>query len=409
MVAVLLASCLVTLVFWRVLPNSFRLNEQSDYFAFYEPVARSILAGRGLSREGENPATAYPPGYPMFLAAIFDVSHRLGISEEVSLAAVAVLGMGLASVFVFLLSRMLWGFLPALVSSAMWMTYPFALWLTKQPNSEMPFIVVLYGGLCLFWFALVRLKRARIYFWWGLLFGLALLSRPIAIGIALVLSVVVWFARRNVSPRIRSYMIVMLLLGNVLAVFPWETWVYARTGKVILLSTNGVKSMRDGLTFAVNTKGYREDISVSPDVAQVMKDILAQADQIASLGQLSSVMTSEFQSHPASVAKLSLLKIARSWYGTDSGRKEWPILLIQLVYLSLFIWSFCVAWKRGGVYRVFAMGSLLITVYFWAMTVLVLSILRYMVPAIGLLFVLVGGARAKRLSLRTNPELGTIR
>src|SRR5713226_4669806 len=69
-VAILLASVLVTLTFWRILPDSFRLNEQSDYPSYYKPVAQSILAGRGVSRGDENPATAYPPGYSLFLAGV---------------------------------------------------------------------------------------------------------------------------------------------------------------------------------------------------------------------------------------------------------------------------------------------------------------------------------------------------
>src|SRR5262245_5281449 len=48
-VLILLASSLTTLLFWRVLPDRFRVNEQSDYFAAYEPVARDILAGNDLS------------------------------------------------------------------------------------------------------------------------------------------------------------------------------------------------------------------------------------------------------------------------------------------------------------------------------------------------------------------------
>src|SRR3989442_10604463 len=76
-VVVLLASTLVTVVFWRVLPDTFRVNEQSDYFAAYGPLARNILAGHGFSRGDENPSTVYPPGYPLVLAGIFGASHWL--------------------------------------------------------------------------------------------------------------------------------------------------------------------------------------------------------------------------------------------------------------------------------------------------------------------------------------------
>jgi 4-amino-4-deoxy-L-arabinose transferase-like glycosyltransferase len=390
-VVVLLASTLVTLVFWRVLPDRFRLNEQSDYFGSYEPVARNILAGRGFSRGDENLSTAYPPGYPLILAGIFGVSNWVGVSEDVSLSAFAVICMALVSMFVFLLARMFWGILPALVSSLIWMTYPFALWLTKQPNSELPFMVVLYGGLCLFWYALSRRLPARAYFLCGFVIGLAMLIRPIALGIGLVLSVIVWFARRELTRRVRFLLMAMLLLGNVVAVLPWEAWVYNRTGQVILLGTNGVKSMCDGLTFAVESKGYRQDSSVPPDVVQVMDDIRIHKEEISTLSDFTPIISREFRSHPVAVTKLLLLKAARSWYGTDSQRLEGPILLIQLAYLLLVAWGAWSAWKRGGLQRRFVIGALLMVVYFWGMTFLVLSILRYMVPVVGLLFVLVAG------------------
>jgi len=71
-----------------------------------------------------------------------------------------------------------------------------------------------------------------------------------------------------------------------------------------------------------------------------------------------------------------------------------------MAYLALVAWSIPLAWKQGGIYRVFAISALLTTLYFWVMTVLALSILRYMVPATGLLFVLVGAFASQRISKR---------
>jgi cation transport ATPase len=232
-----------------------------------------------------------------------------------------------------------------------------------------------------------------------------MLIRPIAIGIGLVLSALVWFTRRELSRRARVLMVALLLLGNVLAVSPWEAWVYAKTGHFILLSTNGVKSMRDGVTFAVESKGYRQDTSIPADVVQVMGDIDIHREEITSFSKLRSIIFQEFRSHPIAVTKLLLLKAARSWYATDTGRLELPILLIQLMYFSVVAWGAWSAWKRGGLQRQFVIGALLTTLYFWGMTFLVLSILRYMVPAIGLLLVLIAGGYPVRLRSKTTSVL----
>jgi len=42
---VFIASMIVTLMFWYVLPSSMLVNENSDYKAFYGPVARNLLRG----------------------------------------------------------------------------------------------------------------------------------------------------------------------------------------------------------------------------------------------------------------------------------------------------------------------------------------------------------------------------
>ena len=405
MVLVLLASVVVTICFLSVLPERFRLNEETDFFTSYEPVARNFVAGRGFLRADGSFSTSHPPGYPLILAGIFGVSKLLGLPEELSLSAFAIMCMALVSVFVFLLARMFWGVLPAYLSALVWMTYPFGLWLTKQPNSELPFMVALYGGLCLFWYAMTRRLPARAYFLCGLILGAAMMIRPTALGVGLVLSVIVWFIRRELSRRTRVLMVSMLLLGSLVMVLPWEAWIYHKTGQIVPLTTNGVNSMRDGVTFAVWTKGYRQESNVSPDVLQVMENIRADQDDISTFGDLRSIMTREFQAHPIAVTKLSLLKLARSWYGTDSRRLEKPILLIQLGYLLVVAWGAWNAWRRRGRYRAFLIGTLLMTVYFWGMTFLALSILRYMMPVIGLLFVLVAGCYPLKTRNEVSPAI----
>ena len=130
--------------------------------------------------------------------------------------------------------------MPGLASSLLWMTYPFALWLTKQPNSEIPFLVVLYGGFYLFWYVLLRKSRAwPLYFLSGLLAGFAMLIRPIAIGIVMVMSIILRVMGREMTARFRLFLVAMLLLGNLVAIAPWEAWVYSTTGRIVMISTGG--------------------------------------------------------------------------------------------------------------------------------------------------------------------------
>jgi hypothetical protein len=387
-------SVLIVLLFWMIMPTSFRLNESSDYTDFYEPVARNILAGRGLIQTDGAPAIRYPPGYPVLLAGVFGFSHLIRVSETITLASFILLCTGLSSVFLFMLARSVWSPLAAFASSLIWITYPFSLWLTKQPNSEIVFMAVFYGGFCLFWHLLLHKSRAwPIYFFSGLLSGFAMLIRPVAIGIGFLMGTILWLVGSQMSRRLRLFLAMMTLLGNFTAIFPWEAWVYSKAGTVVVLSSGGVPSIVDGLTFALvqipnSDKSYRELPKVPHDVAALMQDISGSSAEMNSFEDVISVIIGKLGTQPLTVTKIFAVKTARSWYGTDSGRFETPIMLLQSVYVIMVLWATGAAWRQGGLAKQLAISIWLIVFYFWGMTILVLSILRYMVPVIGLLFVL---------------------
>jgi len=390
--AIFAASILVTVGFWQILPASFRVNEGSDYIVYYEPVARNLVAGKGLTLDGQ-PDISHPPGYSLVLAGVFKVSQAIGISDEHALAVLAALGMGLISVLIFFLARTMWGMWPAVISALLWMTYPFALWFTKQPNSEIPFMIVFYGALILFWSAAVRRINAwPLYAICGFLLGVAMLIRPIGIGLGFTMAIVLWLVRRDLSRYSRILLMTMLLIGNGVAVLPWEIWAYSQTGKVIPLGLSGIGGMRDGLTFGADRKNYREATRFSPDVSMVMSDLNANLKEANTVSAIVAAVGAETRAHPAGVAKLFVLKFARSWYGTDSLRKEGWILLIQILYLFPVIWSIRRVWRQGESQRRFMLGVFVVVLYFWIMSVMGSSLLRFMVPVTGLIFVLIAGA-----------------
>lgn len=403
---VLLTSVLIVFIFWIVLPARFRATENTDYVAFYEPVGRNILEGKGLVISDGTVAIRYPPGYPLILTAIFFLSRQLSISEGTGVSVFGMLCMGLASVFIFQLTRSVWGTLPALISSLVWTTYPLALWYSQEPGTELPFAAIFYGAFCLFWYALLRKSRAwPIYFLVGVLIGFAMLIRPIAIGAGVLMSAILWLFLSDVRPRLKLSLIVVLLLGNVVAIAPWEAWMYSKTGKLTPLSSAGVLGIRDGLTYAVSSKGFRQVGGVPADVAALMNDVQAKYGELNSLSDIGAIMAKELRVRPVAVVKLFLLKVVRSWYGTDSRRFETPLMLLQLAYLALILWATKVSWQMGGMARKLTVSIWLIAFYFWGMTIVALSISRYMLPAMGLLFTLLPAvyvrARAKMTSLDT--------
>lgn len=394
---VALCSLAALLLFWRIVPADSQTNENSDYLNFYEPVAQNLMAGKGLVTNNGQPATHYPPVYPLLLAAAFKTASWFSLSTATANLALTLVSHLLAAVFIFLLARKLWSNGGALIAALAWISYPPILWLTKQPNSEIPFMAVFYGSIWLLWTAYWR--RARWYFFVlaGMLGGIAALIRPIGLGAMVMMSLGLLLATRGQNFRLRMALVAFLLFGNLLAIFPWQVWVYARTGKVVLLSGNLVPSIRDGLRFAVNLKRYRQSVPVPDDVRAMMQRIDLRYDEMTSLSSIAKVVRDEASPQPIALVKLLLIKAARSWYATDSGRREGLILLFQIVYLGLVAIGGWRAWKAGNQSRELFFGIVLTLLYFWGMTVLTLSILRYLTPVIGLSFTLLPGVFRIRL------------
>ncbi len=137
--------------FWMVLPAQYRVAESTDYESFYRPVAVQLLAGHGIVTESGAPALRYPPGYPVLVAAALGAGNIIGLPESTSLDLLTFVSIAVSSLFLYLIARDLWGGWLALLPSAAWSTYPLALWFTKQPNSEVPFTMVLFASAFVMW------------------------------------------------------------------------------------------------------------------------------------------------------------------------------------------------------------------------------------------------------------------
>jgi 4-amino-4-deoxy-L-arabinose transferase-like glycosyltransferase len=390
---IFVATVLVHALFWLILPESLSANQSADFRAFYEPVARNILRGEGLVLANGQLAVRYPPGYPILLAAVFGLAQLTGAAESTVLSLFLLFCLGGTAVFIYLLARELWGhgwsYLPALA----WITYPFALWLGKQPNSEIPFLVLFHAGFYIFWRIITRPAAWYTCLLCGLLWGSATLIRPAAVGLPILLAIILWFTQSSQTVLARLRAVVLLFAGTLALVLPWEGWVYAHSGTVIILSRGGAASMRDGLTFAANDKGYREEIVIPANVQLLTHDLLAQAQRghMEQVGEILAVLQEELKARPLTVASLYLFKAWRSWYATDSGRFELPSMILQSLYLVAIVSGSWQSWRQGGARRQMVVIVWLITAYFWLMTIAVLSILRYMLPALGLLFLLLPG------------------
>ncbi len=379
--AIFLAAVILQLLFLAGLPKSFSSNTSRDYAEFYSPAAQNLLAGKGLVVNSGPFLTLYPPGFPLFLAAAYRAADALGTDRLHMIAAANVLCMAAGCVMVFCIARKLFGQRTGMVSAALWITYIFNLWLVKQPNSEIPFIPLFYAAVLCFVLSISN-QDAKWALLSGLLLGWAGLVRPIVLFVPGIFGLFFLLGRAGALKR-RVVLATILIAAFVIAVLPWEVEVYRHTGKIVPLSTNGAGSILDGATFTRRPGDYAVPVAA----ADLMQRMSGHLRELQTTGRIVHYLADEFRQDPAPVLELYALKVARSWYGTESGAHETAIAVLQFSYLLLCGMGVVLAWRRFPEQRYFLTLFLTLVFYFWGMAVIALSILRYMVPVMAFLLI----------------------
>jgi hypothetical protein len=184
------------------------------------------------------------------------------------------------------------------------------------------------------------------------------------------------------SGKMRFSLAFIMLAAILAVILPWEGYVFAKTGKVILLSGAGPVAVVDGLTFAVRPGDGGNQVVFSDDVMSLMRR--AEAENLTAMPQIFGFLKEELVNQPAALMKLVGWKILRAWYATSQMWWEDRILLAQLIYLIPGLLGIIYAFKKYKDKIRSVIFLLSIILYFWLMTVLALSILRYMVPVMGM-------------------------
>ncbi len=390
MATIFLCAVVVQAGFLLVLPSAAKGNDSSDYVEYYAPVAENILNGKGMIDPSGKLGTLYPPGYPVFLAGAYDLADSLGMERIRLIVSLNLLLMSLGCLLVFWTAETIFNTRIALLSAGLWITYLFNLWLIKQPNSEVPFIPLFYGAV----YCIVRAIQGQgvgLVVAAGLLLGAAALVRPIVLLLAFVLAAAMVLNRMLSLQKRLSYAVILIAVF-CLAVLPWEREVYLQTGQIVPLSTNGPSSILDGLTFTRTSRTDQDRPWMPPSVAQWMQRTWENRQQLRTTGEIFRYLASELKENPKAVLELTGMKLARSWFGTDTRSHERVTQLIQLLYLGLGASGLFLAGGRFREQRCYIVLFIGLVLYFWGMTVVALSILRYLVPVMA--YLLIPGAVA---------------
>ncbi len=214
-----------------------------------------------------------------------------------------------------------------------------------------------YLGIWLFLLAMKKRDGKKYLFFSGLVFSLATLNRPISIFIPVVFVVVIFFFHFHFT-KAKLRLMAIFLLGYLLLIIPWQIYATSSAKHFFIIESGASESVKVGLTFIFEPSEKVENPPVSSTMRAYMERI--EWEDLGSGGQIVRFFIREL------------------WY-------EKQILLIQLPYLVLAVFGVFFAIKRYQNTRLSIALLLGIIAYFWAFAIVVLSIMRYMIPAMGLL------------------------
>jgi tetratricopeptide (TPR) repeat protein len=242
---------LVRLVHWAGMLGDPLIDHPRMDPLYHDTWARAI-AGGDLTFDGP---FFRAPLYAYFLGGIYALT---GGSIAAARLVQLLIGLGTALLVMRIGKRTL-GEGVGVVAGGLWGIYPIALRYEGDLLVEGLFIFLVMAGLLQYLRCRAE-SRGRGWFWAGVLFGLAAITRPIILGIVVLLPAIDWLARRRErapgAPPVRSW--IALALGLVLPILPvtahnWfvgHDWVpIASQGGVNFMIGNNPKS--DGYTAIV--------------------------------------------------------------------------------------------------------------------------------------------------------------
>ena len=382
-----IVSVLASGVFRMLAPDSRKTDVSTDY----GPQVASILAGRWFVAPDGAPLDRYPPLFPTLLAGTYRAADALSLDRPTAVFVMSAALIATAAIVLFALAQLFLAESTAFLAALLFASHPHILLGSLMPLSETPFMALLFASVFFLLKAFSNKPERDQYRYAlgsGLLLGLSMLTRPIALFLPLVFisSIVLWGQAQR---RKKALFCGAFVLAVLIVVSPWEAFIYSRAHQVVLLSSAGAAGMRDGLSF--NNKTFRESLSLPKDVEELSNEAWARYQNFESPKDVVGFLWDKLRQKPQAVLQLFGLKATRAWFGTDSQNHGLELMnkLLLLIYMPPIIAGLVFYWRDRAADPALPKVVLTLVCYFWLMTILVLSIARYMVPAMSLLLVFI--------------------
>jgi hypothetical protein len=351
------------------------LTIPTDFEDSYSPSAVSLLQGKGYTVEGSF-NTHHPPLFSLLLALVYGMTgqwdsgntiypYLVLVMQTLSLTLLCQIAARVFDARTGVLAAVLTAVCPAFLS----------LTATHYAWNAMPvYMVFFYLGLHFFLNVLENQKIPDAVAG-GICLGLSALAWAggAYLGIALILYYG-FYSRLTLMP-LRGTALFCFAAAFLILTLGWSAYAYQNTGKRVYVSSAQTPSMKEGILRFEGSKIRELEFS---------KDFQREEFGIETPSGIAKFYVRQFVSKPGATLKFIFIKMSRVWYGTDSEERETLTLWTQMPYLISGVFGIAAAFFKKN------KGSVLlvcIIAYFMFVGFSTLSLLRYTMPAMGILII----------------------
>lgn len=364
--AALLVNAAIVLVGLPKVSSHLESTYSTNWGDLYDLIARNLDHGNGYRVE---PTTGYTmlrePGYPLLLAAIFELG---GPALQQARVACVMLAFGAALMLMRLARRITGAETTALVAALLFLLYPGILVAEAHGGIEIPsiftvmlFMLVLHGA--------VEKGSLWRYGAAGLLLGLAALVRSEVLLFPLFLLVYLVFASKGAGERLKmATRIAALGLGTVVVMSPWIIRNYRLVHKIVPGATVAGVAAQEGLYTCESAAPGESFAQAETDAGFKRAEIARQLgkqfigpyyqlfytpqDEFAFNQALLSHVSTEYRSHPELLARCATKNLFFNFWFLGKRRQSILLnVLVQAPLLGLALAGVVVLWKRGLLHK----------------------------------------------------------
>jgi 4-amino-4-deoxy-L-arabinose transferase-like glycosyltransferase len=304
-VAIFILAVIVRLLHALTVTHSPLITDAKEY----DTLGVQLSEGKGYVNSSGEPTAYRPPIYPLFLAAIYSIAgHNLTWVR----VAQALLGAGIC-VLTYLLATIIFNNNIAILSGLICIFYPPLILSTSQILTETLFTFFLLLGI----FFIIKTETSTSIAITGIIFGLALLTRPLLL--FFIPFLFYWIMLNSKYNTLKS--ITLLCIGLFFILFPWTFRNYSKLDSFVPFANVGGITLYNSYVVPQKGFGYNSLEGITDEYYKIKTETERKKYLVAKSRKY-------IKNHPFKVIKLTFIKLALFiypfdgyWYSIPFGSK----------------------------------------------------------------------------------------